>query len=247
MWLVRAWLVGTAVSAALAIPTAAAADSTALLRPCETLLQVSGEGQVRVPPDMVEIRTSASAEAESAAQAVAAVGVRLDAMITAIRALGIADMTITTNRVIVNPVESARDDDEDGAARRIDPLRYRSRNTLTITVANADEASNVMAALIEAGAAGLGGPDFGLREPAAARQEAERIALDDARRRAERQAAQLGLRIARVVLVSDRTLTRFEGGAIIVTGSAVRAGVRIEPTDVTVETTVYLDFALVPR
>lgn len=247
MWLVRAWLVGTAVSAALAIPTAAAADSTALLRPGETLLQVRGQGQVRAPPDMVEIRTSASAEAESAAQAVAAVGVRLDAMITAIRALGIADMTITTNRVIVNPVESVRDDDADGAARRIDPLRYRSRNTLTITVANADEASNVMAALIEAGAAGLDGPDFGLREPEVARQEAERIALDDARRRAERQAAQLGLRIARVVLISDRTSTSFEGGDIIVTGSVVRAGVRIEPTDVTVETTVYLDFALVPR
>ena len=211
------------------------------------MIRVSGEGVVRVAPDQISFTTSASAEADTPAEAVAEVGRRLDAMVLAARALGIADMTITTNRIVVNPIESARDDDNDGADRRVDPLRYRSRNTLTITMSGANDASNVMAALIEAGATGLSGPEFGLRDPTIAEHEAERRALQDARERADRQAGQLGMRVVRAVLVSDSRNARYEDGNIIVTGSMVRAGVQIEPTDVRIDKTIYVDFALVPR
>ena len=234
------------VSLLVVLPAAVAADTTALLQPGETLLQVSGEGAVFSTPDKVTFTTSASAEADSPIEAVSEVGRRLEAMIAASRGLGIADLQITTNRVVVNPIESARDDDNDGVDRRIDPLRYRSRNTLTFTISNGNDASRLMAALIEAGATGLSGPEFGLRDPRAAEHEAERLALLDARERAERQAAQIGMRVVRPVLVSDRRNFSQDGADIIVTGSMIRAGVQIQPTDVETRNTLFVEFALAP-
>src|SRR5690606_36053684 len=80
---------------------------------------------------------------------------------------------------------------------------YVSSIVVEVTVGDIDQMSPNMDALVASGANHVNGPAFSIGEPGEARDEARRAALEDARTRAAMYAGALGLRVRRIVSISE--------------------------------------------
>jgi|GEM_PF-5962352 len=80
----------------------------------------------------------------------------------------------------------------------------------------------------------------------AALQSARRLAIAAATEEAEEYADALGMRIARVLRVSERSARSGSDGYITVTGNR-SSGTPIEPGDLETQVQVWVDYALAPR
>jgi uncharacterized protein YggE len=168
-------------------------------------------------------------------------------LLDAVRRNGIEPRDIQTARLSVTP-QFARDRlDPDGeGVRKI--TGYVARNTLRLRLRDLGRAPVVVNALFEAGANEVQGPTFSLSDPAPAVRAARNAAVAEARLQAETYAEALGMRVARVLRVSERNAfdTEEEGSSITVTGSANRPA-PLEPGEIATSGTVWIDYALVPR
>ena len=118
----------------------------------------------------------------------------------------------STGRPYVPPTEAAR------------IIGYEARNTVQVRVRKLGEMGKIIDTLISEGANQVDGPNFTLDEPREALDEARREAVAVGRQRAELYAQATGMRVARLLSVS-------EGGgyypvqqAIVVTGSRMGYG-----------------------
>jgi len=243
-------LAGLAAALALAggIPASVAAqDPVISLAPGEVLLKVDAEGEYLIRPDMMGVSAGVVTTGRTAKEALDANAALANRLLAAVRANGVEPRDVQTSELTVNPqfarTDGARDGDED-SIRRI--TGYVARNRLSLRLRDLSAAANIVNALFEAGANEVHGPSFGLQDPAPALKGARRSAIAQARVQAETYAEALGMRIARVLRVSERDNSIRDDGTIVVTGSRVRP-TPIEPGEITVETRVWVDYALVPR
>ncbi len=119
---------------------------------------------------------------------------------------------------------------------------------MTVESRDLASAGDMVSALFDAGANSISGPEFAVAEENIERltRQAEADALREARAQADATASALGMRVSRVLLVSDSQVQMSKGnGAIIVTGGRI-AQTPIEPGEITVEARYNLEFALVP-
>jgi uncharacterized protein YggE len=109
------------------------------------------------------------------------------------------------------------------------------------------KAPDLIDGLFAAGANSVQGPVFSLAEPAPAERLARRAAVEAARLEAETYAEALGMRVSRVLRVSERGEFDSDGSNYItVTGSRVRR-TPIEPGELTTSIRVWIDYAMLPR
>ena len=129
-------------------------------------------------------------------------------------------------------------------------------NTVIIELRDVTSAGLTISTLFDAGANKVEGPRFNIDEATYQRaaSEGERLALEDARRQAENLAGALGMRVSRVLRVSNREIdfnreygVRRGGGLIMVTGSRVTTSpTPLEPGEIDFEVELFVEFALVP-
>ena len=86
--------------------------------------------------------------------------------------------------------------------RRI-PREYVARNTIEVRIDDLARAGEVLDSAVQGGAASIGGIRFDLRDRAAAEREALRLAVVDARARADAAASGAGRAIDRIVKIED--------------------------------------------
>jgi uncharacterized protein YggE len=235
-----------ALAGGLAAPVAAQ-DPVISLAPGEVLLKVDAEGEFLVRPDMMGISAGVVTTGRTAKEALDANAALANRLVAAVRASGVEPRDVQTSELTVNPQfardEAARVDNED-SIRRI--TGYVARNRLALRLRDLRSAANIVNALFEAGANEVQGPSFGLQDPAPALKGARQAGIAQARVQAETYAEALGMRIARVLRVSERDNSIEEDGTITVTGSRIRS-TPIEPGEITVRTQVWVDYAMVPR
>lgn len=187
------------LAAALAVPAAAIAQAPA--QPAAstdgTLLSVSATGEARRVPDVATVSAGVVTQAADANAALRANAEQMNRLMEAVRKAGIAERDIQTSDLRVSPQYHRAD----GQAREI--TGYEARNTVNLTVRDIAGLGGVIDALVAAGANQVYGPNFQIGEPDEARDEARRAALDAARARAELYAEALGLRVRRIVSISE--------------------------------------------
>lgn len=187
------------LAAALAIPAAAIAQAP--VQPAAstdgTLLSVSATGEARRVPDVATVSAGVVTQAADANAALRANAEQMNRLMEAVREAGIAERDIQTSDLGVSPQYHRAD----GQARQISG--YEARNTVNLTVRDIAGLGGVIDALVAAGANQVYGPNFQIGEPDEARDEARRAALDAARARAELYAEALGLRVRRIVSISE--------------------------------------------
>jgi hypothetical protein len=226
---------------------AGAQDPVIALARGEVLLKVDAEGEFLVRPDMMSVSAGVVTTGRTAKEALAANSALANRLIAAVRASGVEPRDVQTAELAVNP-QFARDkgaeNDGEDSIRRI--IGYVARNRLTIRLRDLRRAADIVDGLFQAGANEVGGPYFGVQDRMPALKGARRAAVTEARAQADDYAEALGMRIARVLRVSERDNSVQDDGTIIVTGSRVRPA-PIEPGEISVTTHVWIDYAMVPR
>jgi hypothetical protein len=241
-----AGLAAAALAAATSVEVAGQEVAIALA-PGEVLIKVDAEGEHLDRPDVMGVAAGVVTTGRTAKEALAANNALANRLLAAVRSNGIQARDVRTSELTVTP-QFARDrttaEDED-AVRRI--TGYLARNRLELRLRDLGKAPDIVNALFEAGANEVNGPSFSLSDPAPALRAARRAAVAAARAEADTYAEALGMRVSRVLRVSERQSFESENdGTIIVTGSRVQPTV-IEPGEVATRVQVWIDYAMVPR
>ena len=225
--------------------------AVAPLAPGETLLEVAAQGRAFATPDRATIRggvTTVEADARAAADANARA---MEAVMAALKREGVAPTDICTERVTLTPIMVRDPRDQGAGATRI--TSYRAANSVTVTLRDLDKASNVVTSLFAAGANDVNGPFFMIDNDAPARDAARKDAVERARAEAATYAAAFGMRVARVLRISERAASAGYSGNLIASGSRIAApappappGVPVAVGQMEVGANLWVDFALTP-
>ena len=162
-----------------------------------TLLSVSASADAKRVPDVASLSTGVVTQATDANAAMRANAVQMDKVMKAIRAAGIAERDIQTSGINLNPQYNYRDN----APPTI--TGYQASNTVSITVRDLAKLGKVLDTLVEQGANQVNGPSFEVDKPDEAYDEARVGALQKAQARAKTYADALGLKVRRIVSISE--------------------------------------------
>lgn len=163
------------------------------------VLTVSGDGEARVAPDEATVRLGMLAQAPTARAVQEEVNRTVNAVLAAVRKLGVPAEQIQTSELNLNPVY-AQNRGNEGEPRI---AGYQASNVVTILLRKLDQVGPVIDAGLGAGANRLDGVSFGLRDDQGARAQALTEAVAAARAKAQALAQALKLRLVRILEVAE--------------------------------------------
>jgi uncharacterized protein YggE len=162
-----------------------------------TLLSISAQAEARRVPDVATISAGVVTQALDANAAMRANAVQMDKVMGAIKAAGIAERDIQTSGINLNPQYKYVENQNPTITG------YQASNTVSLKVRDLAKLGKVLDALVASGANQVNGPSFEVDQPEPAYDEARRGALDKAQARAGMYAKSLGLRVRRIVSISE--------------------------------------------
>ena len=162
-----------------------------------TLLSVSASANATRVPDVASLSTGVVTQAADANAALKANSAQMSKVVAAIRAAGIAERDIQTSGINLNPQYRYAENQPPTITG------YQASNTVNIKVRDIAKLGEVLDALVASGANQVNGPSFEIDQPEAAYDEARQAALKKAQARAEMYAKSLGLRVRRIVSISE--------------------------------------------
>jgi len=165
----------------------------------ETLLRVTGYGESIVSPDILTIFIAVRTVDENIGQAMETNANTMDRIINALHRAGVTKEDTQTNQIRVTP--------QIGRHGAGDIVAFEVRNSLMVRLRDFSAAREIIAMAFDSGANDVQGPVFDTNDRSAGLAEAQIAALADARVKAEAYATGLGLRLARVLMVSEGVQT----------------------------------------
>jgi len=194
-----AFLTALALAVSLTPLAAASADSP------PATLSVTGEGHVDLAPDMATVTLGVQTGADTARAALSQNSDAVAAMMKRLSDAGIEGRDIQTSGLTLGPRFDYAHANADGSQ----PITgYIASNMVTVQVRKIEIVGTVLDAAVSDGANTLNGVTFGLQDAAAPTDAARNAAVADARRKAELYAAAAGVKLGRVLSLSE------EGGAM---------------------------------
>jgi uncharacterized protein len=170
-----------------------------------TLLTVTGEGRSERAPDLALFNAGVTTQGKTAAEALGANSTAMTRVIAALKRAGIADRDIQTSNLSIHPVYAEPRRLPDGSTESRAPLivGYQASNNVSVRQRDLSDFGKVIDTLVSAGANQVNGPSFMLDKPEAALDAARTQAVQQARARAELYARAAGLRVVRIVSISE--------------------------------------------
>lgn len=189
-----ALMLASAVVSAPAIAQPAAAITQTIVG---TRLDLTATGEVTRVPDVAIITAGVVSRSATATGALQDTADRMSRVLAALRRAGVEDRDIQTSSVNLNPEYRY----PDNQAPQL--TGYTASNSVTIRFRDIRNSGKILDALVGQGANQINGPNLTIDKPEAALDEARALAIANGRARAELYARGLGLRVARVVAVSE--------------------------------------------
>lgn len=186
------------VAALLAAPAAAPAQTAvAIPAVAGTRLDVSATGEVTRVPDLAIISAGVQTLRPTATAAIEENAARMERVRAALKRAGIEDRDIQTASINLNP--------EYRYAENQPPVLtgYRASNTLSVKFRDLKRTGAILDALVREGANQINGPSLTIDKPEEAYDEARVKAIANGRARAELYARALGMRVVRLISVSE--------------------------------------------
>ncbi|MEO7814975.1 MAG: SIMPL domain-containing protein [Sphingomicrobium sp.] len=187
-----------AATAAMASPTALAAQSVAVVQPIAgTRLDISATGTVSRVPDLAIISAGVVTKSTTATGAISDNAARMERVRAALRRAGIADKDIQTSSISLNP---------DYRYENNQPpvlTGYQASNNVSVKFRDIRNSGKILDALVAEGANQINGPSLTIDKPESAYDEARVKAIAAGRARAELYARALGMRVVKLVSVSE--------------------------------------------
>lgn len=190
-WQSKLGLKALALALLLAVPAAAEAAGK---------ITVTGQGMVPAAPDMATIMLGATSQAKTAQAAMADNSAAVAAILAQLKAAGIEDRDVQTSGLSLNP-QFDYNQSADGKLPEI--LGYVASNNVTVRVRVLEGLGPVLDSVIAQGANTFNGLTFGLASPEPVMDAARKLAVADARRKAELYAAAAGVRLGPVLTIAE--------------------------------------------
>jgi uncharacterized protein len=164
------------------------------------IINVSGTGTITTQPDKATIQVSVQSDGDTSAKALDANAKEMQKVLDRLKAEGVAQKDIETSSVVVYP--NRYYDQSTGQEKT---TGYRAENTITVTFVKADFAKigTIYAAMTEAGADNIYGPNWILSDNNPAYATALINAIANARIKAEAIAADQGVRLGDAIIISE--------------------------------------------
>jgi hypothetical protein len=193
--------------AALVLPGTASAQSVQtapVVAAGDSVLTVSAEGRSTRVPDLAVFTAGVTTEGKTASEALTANARQMNATLAALKSTGVAARDIQTSNLSVSPVYGQPRRLPDGTTEG-DPVivGYRATNQVQVKQRDLARYGQTIDTLVKAGANQVDGPSFQLDKADAAMDEARVNAVTKARARAELYARAAGLKVVRVLTISE--------------------------------------------
>lgn len=193
----RNMLIALAAASALVPASALAQAPVAVQAFSGTRLDISATGEVTRVPDVAIISAGVVTRAATATAAIQDNANRMERIRTALKRAGVADRDIQTSSINLNPDYRYED------SKPPVLTGYQASNTLSIRFRDIRNSGEILDALVAQGANQISGPTLTIDKPEAALDEARAKALGVGRARAELYARSLGMRVVRLLSVSE--------------------------------------------
>lgn len=207
----------------------------------EVLVQVSASGRADTRPDEARFTVGVETIAASSAEASARNSATINKVAAALQRLGVKEDDLQTRSITLSRIDY-------GPNRG----RFQANNLIDVRVKDIKRAGEALAAITEAGANVLSGPNLRVSDPESAGRSAYAAAYRAARARAEAYARAAGLRVTRVLAIRDgaggpQPPYPYVGDAMAEQAAApalARAAPPVQPGVSTSEVRISVDFAL---
>ena len=187
------------------------------IAPGHTLLTVNAEGRTMAEPDVAVFNAGVTTQGANAAEALAENSRAMTQVIAALRRAGIEERDIQTSNLSLNPIYRDPNQEAMMAARAnnqpfIPPppeaqvpqiIGYTASNNVAVRQRDLGDYGTVVDTLVGAGANHVNGPNFQLDDQEEELDAARVEAIAAARARADLYAKAAGMRVDRIVSISE--------------------------------------------
>lgn len=153
---------------------------------------VAGDGRVVVVPDEATIQLGVTDQGRNLKTVQQSINMKMDQVAKSLKGMGIDDKDIKTTGYNVYP-----DYQEEGL--------YRAQASLSVKIRDLDKVSDALDLVGTLGLDNVAGPSFGLSEELSEKtmKEAREIAIDNAKSKAEELSGLAGMKLGRIVNISE--------------------------------------------
>lgn len=169
----------------------------------QTGVWVTGEGKVKATPDTALLNLGIESQATTVAQAQQQAAAAMDAVMKALKGNGVADKDIQTQRFSIYPVRKWIEKEE-----REVIVGYRVSNTVIAKIREIDKAGGIIDAVAQAGGDMTRVDDisFTVDDPTSYYRQARDKAVADAIAKAKQIAGASGVKLGKLLYVSEGTV-----------------------------------------
>ena len=232
-------LLGSALMAAAALAPVAANAEVTQTPIAGTRLDVTARGDVRRVPDIAVISAGVTTNATDAASAMQDNANRMSRVLAALKKAGVADKDVTTSSINLSPQYRYVENQAPVV------VGYQASNQVTVRFRDIARAGTILDALVKEGSNQINGPMLTIDKPEAAQDEARVAAIKAARERASLYASALGMKVVRIVSISESE--GYSGGPVPVVAMRVMdsaAKTEIMPGEQSISVNVSVVFEL---
>jgi uncharacterized protein YggE len=163
-------------------------------------LMLSGHGEVSVVPDTAVITLGVMTNAATARQSLDANTAAMNAVMEQLKAAEIEDKDIQTSNFMVNP---RFDYSQSSGTEQPKSFGYDVSNTVSVTIRKLDMLGEVLDKVVSSGSNQINGIAFQVSKPDAATDEARKLAVADAQRKAKVYSEASGVALGDILSLSE--------------------------------------------
>ena len=177
---------------------AAALPLSASAAGAKRMITLSASGTVKAAPDMASISTGVTSEGQTAQDALSKNTDAMTKVVDTLKEAGIEAKDIQTTDFSVSPIYERKKDEQAAFI-----TGYRVSNNVNITVRDTDKLGDVLDKVVQAGANEIGSISFGIAESEKMKDEARKLAMQNAIDNAKLYAESAGVELGPVIKIIE--------------------------------------------
>lgn len=166
-------------------------------------INIQGTGSVAGTPDLATVNTGVVTQAETADVALSDNNKQFENVLSVLKEKGIEQNDIQTTSFNINPRFERQPNATQGKI-----IGYEVTNRVQVKVRKIDDLGEILDALVTAGSNRISGISFSIADPTALRDDARKAAVEDAKRKAELYAVAAGVKVGKVLTISENNITQ---------------------------------------
>jgi len=168
-------------------------------KPANTI-SVSAEGKIKSIPDLATVTIGVMSQGATATEVKDSNNKKINKIIDFIKVQGVKAEDITTSQFSFYP-------QQDWQTGRGTIIGYQSDQTVSVKVKGVDKSQEILEKVLDGavnnGANQIQGVSFGFENPESVQQEARKLAIDNAKAKAQGLAQEAGLTLGKVVSIAE--------------------------------------------